>query len=437
MMPRVQVDRLEIPDSAAPQHLFAGAGGGDGEAEHFADGSTQHSIENHGWRVGIAIESLNDPGRRNSSLPIRRSGQGHQLPFAGDEIPDFDHIAYRPDVRIAGAHGFIDANAAQRPQLQTACLCQRGFGPHADPQDHQVGVYRFPLGGSYGQASGRTFRKSFDALAQPEHDALFPQAFGGIESHLRIQRRQYLVGQLQQGDFQAAPYQVLGHFQSDEAASHQHRTLGLGDGILQFAAVGDGTQDMDSGQVDAGQGRSDRPGARRQDQRIIGIETHLSRFEVPCLDQPADAVDAGDLGLRSDFDVEAILEQGGCRHQQLGFRLDDIAHEVRQTAIGEGYMRSPIEQDDLAGFAKTPGTRRTGGAAGHAADDEEAFLAAWVHDPPPLPEAWRFSVSQDWSMPWVSISQTDSSHMALMKAKAAAKPTPSIQVKYPMNDSPL
>lgn len=33
-------------------------------------------------------------------------------------------------------------------------------------------------------------------------------------------------------------------------------------------------------------------------------------------------------------------------------------------------------------------------------------------------------------MPWVSMSQTDSNHMALMTANEAAKPTPKIQVKY-------
>jgi len=37
-------------------------------------------------------------------------------------------------------------------------------------------------------------------------------------------------------------------------------------------------------------------------------------------------------------------------------------------------------------------------------------------------------------MAWMSRSQTDSSHMALMMPKAAAKPTPSIQVKYRLHD---
>lgn len=35
-------------------------------------------------------------------------------------------------------------------------------------------------------------------------------------------------------------------------------------------------------------------------------------------------------------------------------------------------------------------------------------------------------------MPWVSMSHTDSSHIALMMANAAAKPTPSSQLKYHM-----
>lgn len=40
-------------------------------------------------------------------------------------------------------------------------------------------------------------------------------------------------------------------------------------------------------------------------------------------------------------------------------------------------------------------------------------------------------------MPWVSMSQTDSSHMALMMAKAEAKLTPKIQVKYHIVVSPV
>jgi hypothetical protein len=39
-------------------------------------------------------------------------------------------------------------------------------------------------------------------------------------------------------------------------------------------------------------------------------------------------------------------------------------------------MRPPFEHDDLAGFAKPARTRRTGGAAGYAADDENTFFFA-------------------------------------------------------------
>jgi hypothetical protein len=55
----------------------------------------------------------------------------------------------------------------------------------------------------------------------------------------------------------------------------------------------------------------------------------------------------------------------------------------------------------------------------------------------PTLQAFGFlRLSHDWSMPWVSMSHTDSSHMALMTAKAAAKPTPKIQVKYHMLVAP-
>jgi hypothetical protein len=84
------------------------------------------------------------------------------------------------------------------------------------------------------------------------------------------------------------------------------------------------------------------------------------------------------------------------------------------------------------------------GVMGHlacrAANGEDAWAGQHV---PARPEpagfqSWAFAArSQGASMPWVSVSQTDSSHMALMTAKVAVKPTPSIQVKHHMRMPPV
>ena len=160
---------------------------------------------------------------------------------------------------------------------------------------------------------------------------------------------------------------------------HQYRPPGLGNSGLYVPAVENGAQHMDSGQVDAGQGWSDGPGAGGQNQGVIGLQAGFAGFKIAHFDLLCGSINAGYLGFYSHLDIETVLEQGRRRDQQAGFRRDDIAHEIGQATVGKRDMMPAVNQDDLAGLAKPAGARRAGGAAGHAADDQNAFFSCGRH----------------------------------------------------------
>lgn len=74
------------------------------------------------------------------ALAIGRSGQGDLGGLARDEIGHFDQVAHGIDVRIAGLHTGVDANAAPGTDRQTGLDCQRVFRPHPHAQNDHVRV---------------------------------------------------------------------------------------------------------------------------------------------------------------------------------------------------------------------------------------------------------------------------------------------------------
>ena len=88
-------------------------------------------------------------------------------------------------------------------------------------------------------------------------------------------------------------------------------------------------------------------------------------------DRARRAVDADDVGVGVHLDIEPLAEHLGRRDQQRSLVSDDVADEVRQSAVREGHVGPAIEDDNLHRLIKAPQSRGTRRASGHAADDQD------------------------------------------------------------------
>ena len=101
--------------------------------------------------------------------------------------------------------------------------------------------------------------------------------------HLDVERGEQLVGELDDGDLDAAFDEVLGQFDPDEAAAHDHggRLRAGEDGIDSGSHLVDVT-DVAQGEcpLHAGDRGHERRGARREDEVVVVLEVLLSGGEV-------------------------------------------------------------------------------------------------------------------------------------------------------------
>ena len=128
---RVEVDLLVIRVAEPDEHLLADAGPGGRGPEQPDDRAA----------LGAAVTGVaaGDHIGRDAALPVGRPGQRDERPLAGDEVFDLDRIADREDVRVAGVHLIIDADPAERADLEPGLFRQLVLRAHADAEDHEVG----------------------------------------------------------------------------------------------------------------------------------------------------------------------------------------------------------------------------------------------------------------------------------------------------------
>ena len=82
----------------------------------------------------------------------------------------------------------------------------------------------------------------------------------------------------------------------------------MGSGRLNLVAVRNGTQQIDTRQVDPRQWRTVWLGAGSQNQRIERLLSCDSGFKVAYFDEPRIPVDTSNLGFGMDVDVKARFE---------------------------------------------------------------------------------------------------------------------------------
>ena len=191
--------------------------------------------------------------------------------------------------------------------------------------------------------------------------------------HLRIERRHHLRQLFKDRDRQLAVDQVLYHLQADEAATNNDRGLrvALGDPRADAAGIGNTAHGEHPRQFDPRQRRPDRCGPRREYENVVGLLSRRAVAQVTHHQHARSCVDGSHLGVGVHCDVEALAEHLARRNQQLAFVGDHVADVVGQAAVGEGDIRTAVEDDDLTRLIESSQARRAGRATGDAADDQD------------------------------------------------------------------
>ena len=200
--------------------------------------------------------------------------------------------------------------------------------------------------------------------------------------HLRVEGRHDLGGGLDQRDLHPLVDQVLGHLDTDEAATDHHRAPALGALVVEAAGLGQrslhrldqGVGVLDIAQreraLDAGDRGADGSGAGGEHQRRVGDLLRNPRGEIAQRDGLRLCVDRGRLGVYAHIQAEARAEAGRCLQQECRALLDDPAHVIRQAAVGEAHMPATLDDNDPCGLIQAAKSGGRGHAAGDAADDD-------------------------------------------------------------------
>ena len=248
----------------------------------------------------------------------------------------------------------VDADSAPRPDRQPRVDRQLVLRADAHAEDHYVrrqSPARLQLHGETAtirlEARGR--------IAQQHGHAVGGQCLGDGRGHFLVQRRQYLVLQLDERCGDAPPHEVLDHFQADETRAD--------DNCLPYAPVDAGldavgvlqvSQGEYAGQVNARQRRLDGGRAWGEDQLVVAFLVFASAGQIADAYFLRLAIDGLHRSERADIEVEPLVQPLGGRDQQLPALGDRAAQVIRQAAIGKGDLRAAFEEHDPGVFRQAP-----------------------------------------------------------------------------------
>ena len=209
---------------------------------------------------------------------------------------------------------------------------------------------------------------------------------GQQRCQLGVQRRQDVVGQLDEVDLQASGGERLDRLKPDEAGTDHDgprswmglpalvlRGQQLLDAVPQSVDVGHGAQSMHGRVVQALDRRTDGHRTGGKEQRVIRQEVvtiHGRDGDLPCL-----AVDPGDPVAGAHVQVQGRGQGRGGVQQQL-ISLGDLAGQViGQATVREGHVGPLFQDHDLGVLVQTSGSGRGTHATGHASDDDDPHAA--------------------------------------------------------------
>ena len=206
------------------QCFLVRAGAARGEIEQPQDRRAQCAF--------VAAGSAEDVVGGDATLTVGRARQRDQTPLARNRIPNLNRVADRPDVRIAGLQMNVHADAAPLADFQAGSSSPAptsGFTPR--PRITESAGRRWPLlsttmdaragSGAVGASNAATGSLRCNATPLARNSAC------SHAGHLRVERRHHLRQGFDDGDLKIAPLELLGHFEPNIAAAHNHRPTSL------------------------------------------------------------------------------------------------------------------------------------------------------------------------------------------------------------------
>jgi hypothetical protein len=213
--------------------------------------------------------------------------------------------------------------------------------------------------------------KAGDALAEMKLHAVFLKILVEKLGHLKVQRRHYLVGALDNGDLHPQSREIFRRFKADEAAAcygHALRAPALHRGDYRVH-VRDGPELLYPGGIYARQLGAGGGGARGYHQLVVALRVFLAGVSPADRDGLRGAVYGDDLAFYPHVDV-VFFPHGLRRLEDEAVAVLDLAADViGQAAVREGDVFAPLQHHDLHALVQPSESCRAARAAGHAADD--------------------------------------------------------------------
>ena len=233
-------------------------------------------------------------------------------------------------------------------QRQAGTVGERGVRPNPEAEDDDVGRDRAVGGQHRADPAVAVGLESGDGGVGAHIDADALHGPVHRRPHVRVERGHRLRGLIDDGDGDAVPHQGLGHLHADVAPADHHSPPRLRaiEVRQERRAVVESLHPEYAGGVHAGQRRSHRDRAGRDDERVEAFPVRPPGGKVVSGHPPGREVDL--LHLGSHPKVDAVTPVRVRRTGDQTLRPVDIAgHPVRDAAGRVGAVRSALERDDL------------------------------------------------------------------------------------------
>ena len=187
--------------------------------------------------------------------------------------------------------------------------------------------------------------------------------------HIRVKGVHQLFRALHDGDFHAQLPEVLGQFQSDEAAACQHCGFGviLIDVFFDAQGIFHGPESKEVINIRAGDRRLCRFCSGRQKQLVIAFFKFPAGFQIFHRNRILLWMNGSDFMMHLHGHLESGEKAFRGLEGQMVLMGDDLSNIIRQSAVCVGDKSGALKNDDLCLFVQPANSCSGGRSAGHAA----------------------------------------------------------------------